>query len=630
MDLSKYRQLFISETQEMLEALSRTLVTLERNPKSAESVNTAFRHFHSIKGMSGTMGFSLIFELAHQLEELMARVRDGRLALGPAIVDLLLEGVDQFGGWINAIDGGAEILAPATRLHHRIGELLTATSPPPAADPAGHASLMSRPGDLLVRAELIEPAEISIRGYLLVRRLGQLGSVIDTVPSLDQLRSGRGSDQVQIALRGADPDRVRGFLEALPDWATVSIQQTVIQPPTPADDDDDFDFDDLAFTGGFGSIELTVPEERVTRPAAIVRPPPPPRSIRVRTAWVDQLLSRIAALQQSAAAIDDPALHRHLTALERQADIVRRAPMSVLTDRLPRVVRDLARQAGKKADLVIEGGDEQLDRGIIEGIDAALTHLVRNAVAHGIEAPAQREAANKTEAGQITLRTEHNRDAVIIELSDDGAGLDAEELARRAAELGLLDPERAQWIAEHDPIQLLRLPGFTTRTVAGEGAGRGIGLDAAAADIEALGGRIAMRTRAEHGTTFEIRVPLIRGVTGLLLLRVAGRIFAVQRAWVRHQVTARAVERVDTVIRAEDEDWPLRIIPGVSPRFGGMVVLFDNPRGALEVDEIMGEPDLLVQPLPAPLDLLPGIAGAVQLPSGEPVLVLAVHGLAVP
>lgn len=619
MDLSKYRQLFVSETQEMLELLGRTLVALERAPRSADHINTAFRQFHSLKGMSGTMGFTPLFELSHQLEELMDRVRGGRLALGPAIVDLLLAGVDQLGTWLGEIDAGGDPVADAGALHERIRHhLLGATQPPPAAEPMGSAPLDSRPGDLVISAALVEPVEISIRGYLLVRRLGQLGSVIDTVPALDRLRSGLGSAEIQVALRGAAEERVRDFLAALPDWTAVRIEQA--RPAEDLDEDDD----DLVFTGSFGEQPSAPP---APQPAAIVRPASAPRSVRIRTAWLDQMLGRLESLRMIAVEIDHPQLHEQIATLEREASAVRLVPMTVLTDRLPRVARDLARQAGKKVELVIEGADEQFDRSIVEGIDAALMHLVRNAVEHGIEAPAQRAAANKPEVGVITLRITSTRDTVIIELTDDGAGIDADQLASRAVQLGLLDGERARWIAAHDPCQLLCLPGFTTRLVAGTGAGRGIGMDAVAADLRALDGRITIVSRADRGTTFQVRLPRVRGVTGLQLVRIGGQIFAIQRAWIERQLYGPAIVRATDGIEVDGVVWPVRTIRGVTPQYGGIVVLLNDPPTAIEVDEIVGEHDLLVQPLPTPLDRLAGIAGAVRLPTGEPILVLAVDGL---
>lgn len=617
MDLSKYRQLFVSETQEMLERLGSTLVALEGSPDSTESINTAFRHFHSLKGMSGTMGFSPMFELSHQLEELMSRVRVGRLALGPAIVDLLLAGVDQLGTWVGEIDSGGAPASEAHGLNQRIRRLLGATAPPPAADISGVTALASRPGDLVLHADLKEPAEISIRGYLLVRRLGSLGSVIDTVPSIDRLRSGLGSAQIKVALRGAAVERVRAFLEALPDWVIGRLEEAGRE--SDAEDDDE-----LVFTGSFGSA----PPSRPSRPAAIVRPAQPPRSIRVRTAWIDQMLGRLEALRESALSIEHPALHAQIAALEREASTVRLVPLSVITDRLPRVVRDHARQVGKKANLVVEGADERIDRSIVEGIDAALTHLVRNAIEHGIEAPPGRAAANKPEVGVVTLHIHSTREAVFIELTDDGAGIDTESLARRACELGLLDEQRAWWLAEHDACQLLCLPGLTTRAVADSGAGRGIGMDAVAADVRALGGGISIRSQSERGTTFQIRLPKIRGVTGLLFVRVAGQIFAVQRAWIHARILGPAIVRTATMVRYDGREWPIRVIPDVTPSFGGMVLLFDNPATALVIDEVVGEHDLLIQPLPTPLDRLPGLMGAVRIAGDPPVLVLAIDDLA--
>lgn len=624
MDLSKYRQLFVSETHEMLDTLGQSLVILENTPDSDEAVNTTFRLFHSLKGMSGTMGFTPFFDLAHLLEELMDRVRAGRLTLGSPVVDLLLAGVDRFRHWIEEIDNGdaPEQTPDVEKLHGKIEHLLRATEQ--VNQPTSRAPdrpLAARPGDLIVQVRLAVPVELTIRGYLLARRLGRLGSVIDTVPSLEQLRAGRCGARLRVAIRGASEDRVRAFVEALPDWTDLRIECT----PAPRDENED----DIVFTGSFGA-----PATRPTPPpreSAIIRRPEPQRSLRVQTAWIDQVLSRTEAVRLAVEGLG-PAHSRLRTlvdALMTETSAVRMVPISVLTDRLPRVVRDMAREVGKRAMLVVESADERVDRAIVEGIDTALTHLVRNAVEHGIERPSVRAAANKPEVGTITLRCRRAHDAVIIELADDGGGVDAERLIQRAIESQLVAPDAARRWASRDLCRLLCVPGLTTRTVANAGAGRGIGMDAVASTIEGLGGHVSVRSRPAHGTVFSLHLPRTRGVTGLRIVVIGGQKFAVHRAWIDRELAGPAVKRAEESVCVGDERWPLLEVPGRPAEFGGVVLLLNEPRAALEVDAIIGNRDMLIQPMPAPFDQVGTASGVARLASGEPVLVLALRELAV-
>lgn len=621
MDLSKYRQLFVSETHEMLDTLGQSLVILENTPNSDESVNTTFRLFHSLKGMSGTMGFTPFFDLAHLLEELMDRVRAGRLTLGPPVVDLLLAGVDRFRQWLEEIDAGdAPQQTPEVEtLHGRIQHLLRATEQvqlPTSRAP--DRPLAARPGDLIVQVRLAVPVELTIRGYLLARRLGRLGSVIDTVPSLDQLRAGRCGARMRVAIRGASEDRVRTFVEALPDWTDLTIECTP-----------DVSEDEIVFTGSFGS-----PASRPTPPpreAAIIRRPEPQRSMRVQTAWIDQVLSRTEAVRLAVEGLG-PAHSRLRTLVDvlmTETSAVRMVPISVLTDRLPRVVRDMAREVGKRAVLVVERADERVDRAIVEGIDTALTHLVRNAVEHGIERPSVRAAANKPEVGTITLRCRRAHDAVIIELADDGGGVDAERLVKRAVASGLVAAEAAQRWANRDLCRLLCVPGLTTRTVANAGAGRGIGMDAVATAIEGLGGHVSVRSRPAHGTVFSLNLPRTRGVTGLRIVVIGGQKFAVHRAWIDRELAGPSVKHTEDSVCVGDESWPLLQVPGRPTEFGGVVLLLNEPRAALEVDAIIGNRDMLIQPVAPPFDAIGTASGVTRMASGEPVLVLALRELAV-
>ncbi|MCA9527363.1 MAG: Hpt domain-containing protein, partial [Myxococcales bacterium] len=545
MDLSKYRHLYVTETQEILENLARTLVDLEGAPSDRERVNTAFRLFHSIKGMSGTMGFSPVFDLAHQLEELMDRVRKGLIDVPGRTMDLLLSGVDRLGQWVADVEVGREPMADlaSRQIHGRIALLLEGSRPPPAVE-APSEPLRRGDGDLMLEVELAQPStQAGVRGYLLRKRLEALGTVVDSAPSAEQLRGGRLTGPLRLALRTTHPaDVVRAFVEVLAEWRIVTVEAGDVAASS---------MEELFFTG---ELDASLAADATPRadPAAIVRPGRSSRTLRVRADWLDELQDSVDTLRALAVRLESqvPAtsadtlteLRRVLVEVGREVRAIRRVPLAVITDPLLRVVRDMARQAGKRAVLRVEGADQPLDRTVIEGVDAALSHLVRNAVEHGLEAPDVRRAAGKAGTGLVAIRCRRLRDEVVLDLADDGAGIDPQRLVQRAVDQGLLPEAEARQLARADLVRLLALPGLTTREEVGALAGRGIGMDAIQSAVVALGGTLQVRTRPGEGTLFRLRLPAVRGLVQLVEVVAGGQTMLVAEAQVREVIAAPVIQ----------------------------------------------------------------------------------------
>lgn len=644
MDLSKYRQLYLSETQENLEKLGRRIVELEARPAQREAVDTVFRLFHSIKGMSGTMGYTPMFDLAHQLEELMDRVRQDAVR-APEVIDALLAGVDRMGRWLGDIEADRLPLvvdAQTEALHARIDALVgaEADSSPATAAPAaldgvepGDIVITLRPGD-----DCPEPA---MRGLVMLRRLGALGQVHASAPTAELLRTGAFDGALRIALATPhDAATIERFVRLAPEWDAPDIE--VAPDVEPADaDDDDLDFVGDLDLGGLDDSVDDAPEPEPApspepAPAAIVRPPPR-RTIRVRTDWLDAMLDRAAELRVVAGHLQaleheapDPRrshllgeLSRLLGELHHDALSARMSALSMLTDRLPRVVRDLARQSGKQATLTVEGDELRVDRAIIEGLDAPLTHVLRNAIEHGVEPPSNRTMLGKPPAGRLRIVGRRVRDEIVIEISDDGQGIDRTHLAERAVRLGLIDGARAELLAERDLCRLVCLPGLSIRDRADALAGRGVGMDAVADAIGALGGRLEVDSARGEGTTVRLRLPRTLGVTRLLLVEAGGRCYAVPQ----HQVgkTVELGEGDPESVEFEGEALPVRALSallGVDAPATGPGLLLTADRVVLRVDRIVGLHDAVQKPLGPLLERAAGLGGVIVDPDGAPVFVL--------
>ena len=703
MDLSKYRHLYVSETQENLDELARRLVELESQPDDRDHIDTVFRLFHSIKGMSGTMGYTPLFELAHELEELMDGVRKRDRRMDPALADVLLAGVDRMVRWVADVEAGRPLVDDDT-LHVQIRSLLATPSDAPAASrPEAVGGLAPEDGDLVIT---LAPAEScpdpGMRGFVLHRKLAGVGEVRGVRPPLEVLRSGQPVDGLTLVLRCAHaPDKIERFIRLAPEWAEVTVRVfEAAAEPEPVfggggdgelsldgfDDDDDLDaLLDLDLGPPQTPAGPEPPREPPTEPdlaaaprpaepetipeaAAIVRPRPA-RTIRVRTDWLDTLLDGVGDLiivsqRMWAVDRDDPRpqmtrllgeLSRLLGGLHAEALSVRMTPLSVLTDRLPRVVRDLCRQVDKRASLVVHGDDQRVDRAIIEGLDAPLAHLLRNAVEHGIEPPDMRLERGKTASGLLVLECRRVRDEIVVELRDDGKGIDGRHLARRAARMGLLDAERAQALAERDLSRLVCLPGLSSREKAGHMSGRGVGMDAVHEAVSALGGRVEVASAVGEGTTITLHLPRTPGISRLLLVEHDGQTYGlplnqVQRTGIFEPAegsngasdmppgavrTARETGSLPDPGLEQDADalplWSLAALLGAAPgevgRRPGVVIEAGRRSGVVLVDRIVGQIDALLKPLGPLLERIGGLSGVTLDSEGRAVFVLDVPRL---
>ena len=778
MDLSKYRQLYVSETQENLEKISQLLVELETKPNDRRAIDTVFRLVHSIKGMSGTMGYTPVFELAHHLEDLMDRFRRLQVPMHTAAIDVILAGADRIGQWLTDVEAEQLPLrndVAATTLHRRIQEMLEgrleapATPPPtssrrlpdtlsptPSSPPAAPPTngLAVEPGDIVITVEM-DPGvpDPGLRGFLLHKKLGDLGRIRAARPDPADLRQGRLDGPVQIVLTSSlDVSQIEGYLSLVPDLRQVHVRREDppkalhavehVDPPTlppeasppvldepmllfsddfgeqppvsiaESDSGDrsgdrngfsrpsatpqpagfsEFDFEDLLGDTireapreerPSGVLALPTPTHTPTLPpfeapelaalsrdpalapepdehpgvaeAAIVRAPRAARSVRVRTDWLDAVLNRTGDLLIIAQRLwnrnqnsPDPVmtealseLSRVLSALHQDALSVRMTPLSVLTVRLPRAVRDMARRSGKRAVLVTRGDDQHLDRAIIEGLDAPLTHLLSNAVEHGIELPELREAHGKRPGGTIQLVCTRVRDEIVVEVSDDGGGVDREKLANRAVEMGLLTRRRAEQLAERDLARLMCLPGLTSRDEPGENAGRGVGLDAVREMVSGLGGTLEMQSEAGVGTTIRLRLPRTPGISKLLLVEADDQVFGLPLARVLNtemfEPAARSEEQGMALVEHQGTRlrlFPLRHLLGL-PRaeagdrpetpFPGVVCHGEEGQFVLAVDRVVGQQDAVMKPLGPLLERIDGLLGVTIDPVGKPVFIVDV------
>ena len=386
-----------------------------------------------------------------------------------------------------------------------------------------------------------------------------------------------------------------------------------------------------------------------------LRPEP---TVRVRAEALDQLLDQAADVMHGIARLREAAkrLPEHVAArLDGDIDRLRRTarelhgrvmsarltPFSSLTERLPRAVRDLAHRLEKTIELDVQGADVELDRTVIEALGDPLSHLVRNAADHGLEDPQTRERAGKPPRGKLTLTARRERDKVIVEVQDDGRGMDAAALRRKAVKSAAMTQEAADALSDDAAYELAFLPGVSTRDDATEVSGRGVGLDAVQRKVESLGGKASIRSVPGKGTTFVLELPLSVSMANLLLVQVGGELYGVPLHRVllttEYDLSARGGEGFDArslvvmgeLVRAYGLaklfGLPSLAPPGPRPF---VVMEVDGLRFAVSVDRLVGQEEAVLKPLFPPLDRVRGLAGITVLGNGRPLLVLDPRGLA--
>ena len=632
--MSRYLGLFVAEASEHLEALGRDLVSLEGTP-TAETVDSLFRHAHSVKGMSASMGLEPIAQLAHRVEDLVDVARRVPGSLGRERVDLLLLATDTM---LALVRGTGEGNAPAQQpeLLGKLSEAvvaLTGQQPRPTKvaqvdplTPGPAAPLAARRFEIRFR---ILPAAQSPgpRAFLVYKKLTALGSVTNLRPSLEDLRAGSIPDgKVALVLEtdgGLEP--VRTALGLVPEVELTSAEalvETAANPPAAA-------------------------------PAPTAESA---RTVRVRTELLDDFLEMAGELLLATARLRDigrhfpehgrpvldegvDRLHSLVKDLHGKVMGARMTPVAVVTDQLPRAARDLARKRGKDVEVTVTGAEIEIDRAILDAIAEPLLHVLRNAVDHGIETPEVRVSAGKPARGQLHISVRRTRERVVVELEDDGRGMDPEKLRASAVARGRLSAEAAARLSPREALLLACLPGVSTANDVDDVSGRGVGMDAVKRSVESLGGALELDSQPGRGTRVTLRLPLTVAVVQLLLVRAGGEVLGLPITKVLGAVelpegalqrspSADLLSYGQQLVPAHDLARLLELPPGPSPRTRPWVVMeAEEGTVALGVEALLGQEEAVLKALSRPLDRVAGLAGVTILGNGRPVFILDVPRL---
>ena len=660
MDITRFHAAFFEESREGLDAMERGLLSLESGAGTAdaETINVIFRAAHSIKGGAATFGFSSVTDLTHLLETLLDEARAGRRVLDQAAIGALLVSVDVLRSLLAACEHGSPIDAQALAAARDALDALLAGEAPVAAAAAEAAPAAA--GDWRIAFAPAPSMFLSGNDPLrILRELaghGELGvECIDArLPPFTDMDPFEAYLAWNLTLPGSVP---RAAIDEAFAWVSdecdLGIEASALAPaaePAPR-------------SLGNAPAPVSAPAATAATEAVAAtarRGGDADNSIRVAVAKVDALINLVgelvitqAMLRQRSEHLDpvaNEALMSGLVQLERNTrDLqesvmgVRMLPVDFAFSRFPRMVRDIATRLGKKVQLRTHGEATELDKGVIEKIVDPLVHLVRNAIDHGLELPDERRAAGKDETGTLSLSAAHQGANIVIEIGDDGRGLDRERILRKAAERGIAMPDNP---TDAQVWDLVFAPGFSTADTLTDLSGRGVGMDVVRKNIAALGGQVEIRSRAGHGTTVVIRLPLTMAIVDGMSVAVGEEVFIVPLSMVVESLLptpadVRTIAGEARVLRVREDYLPLLDLASqyglpaaargqgedAPPRIA-VVVEADGRRLALEVDELLGQQQVVVKNLESNYKRVAGVSGATILGDGRVALIVDAGGLA--
>ena len=597
---------FLIEAREHLSQIEGQMLALERDPTAIETIHTVFRAFHTIKGLAGFLDFASIQAVAHEIETLLDLARNGKRAVDGPIVDLVLESGDFLQGELNAIEDALAREAPLT--------------------PANNARLVARIRDLIALKPLPPPAYSA-------QLLQAAETAVDAEPcpanAVEPVMDVSSAQPFELGWPAAPSAKS----DHAPQPAPAAMTSAVQQPEAPA---------------SMGSEAKSIPVQRNVSDAG---------SVRVETAKLDHLMNMVGEIviaqslirhNQALASLTDSRLLGDLSQLARVTAEVQRATLSMrmvpvgqLFSRIERVIRDLSRKAGKQIILETSGAETEIDKTVAEELSDPLLHMIRNSVDHGIEAPSERVAAGKHPEARIRLSAFHKGGEIVIAISDDGRGLNAERIRAKAEQRGLV--QAGAILAEAEIHNLIFEPGFSTAEQITDISGRGVGMDVVRRNVEKLRGTIETQSALGLGTTFLLKLPLTLAIIDGLVIVLGSEQFIIPISAVREIFrpgvqTLFSVHGREEMVLVRDRLLPvLRLHEQLSVRAGvgtgdpasGLLIVVESSgrHFCIAVDDLVGKQEVVIKSLGGLLENLPALSGCAVLGDGRVGLILDIEGI---
>lgn len=652
--MQQYRDVFLSEAAEYLQAITDALLALEADPNDLEPVETLFRGAHSLKGMAAMMNYDRTAELTHKMESLMDSVRKREQAVDSSLIDLMLRATDVVRAVIDdESNGKSEVdttemvgflgrraegdIAAEEAPSDEIAPEPEEQTPAEESQPEAPVDLGEGEGTLYrVTISLDQDSVLkSVRAYMALKRLNHMGSVVDTKPSARELEDEQFGDSFEAIVRTNEgAEEIVRALTAISEVAEVQVaviaERAEGRPAAESAPSEQGD-----------AVERTRRAPRLSDT----------QTVRVSIAHLDTLVnlvgelvilrSRLAAISSTIdrrdlnEALED--LHRVSGELQHEVMQTRMVPVGNIFNRFPRMVRDLAHDLGKEVAFDMGGLDIELDRTVLDEIGDPIVHLLRNSIDHGIEPPERRRAAGKPERGRVSLTAVRERDQVRIVVSDDGKGIDPEKIWAKACKLGLAETTARDSYSIRDILAFTCVPGFSTAEQTTKVSGRGVGMDVVKGKIEHLGGTLVIHSVPGQGTEFVLTLPLTLAIIQALMLGARGQVFALPLSAVSEvlsldEIPIRSIDGSPVVVLRDESVAPLMHLECLLAGEGsvravpeeGHIVLLESGSDvqALAVPTILGRQEIVIKPLSPMFKQIRGLGGATVLGDGRVALIL--------
>mgnify|MGYP000247603399 CR=1 FL=1 len=695
MDVTQYLEIFLDETKEHLQSLSDQFMILEQEPDNMDTINEIFRSAHTLKGMAGTRGYKRMQTLTHDMENVFSEVRNNTIKVDGAMVDLLFQCLDALEEYTENIQNtGDEGTNDNEHLIKALNDYLAKNSgdgaPQPAkeekkepakeepkqeagADPGKEKWREIKLGDTehTVIAEAKKQGKKCLgvtvyvqescilkaaRAFLVYKALEELGDMIVSVPSAQDIEDEHFEfDFSVIILTDADVETVKNAILNVSEIEAAYVGE--VEPVQPEE-----------AVKPAAIAEAQPKEEEQPKKAAPAAPakaadkkpiskPIVNRTVRVDIEKLDVLMNLVSELIIAKNSLVSTSsqegiltnntfneqieyLESVTTNLHESVMKVRMVPIETVVQKFPKMIRDLSKKLDKKMQLIMSGEETELDRTVVDEIGDPLMHLLRNSADHGLESAEVRKERGKPEVGSIFLNAYQDGNNVIIEVRDDGNGIDVEAVKKKAIERGTITPEQAENMADKDVIGLLFLPSFSTSEKVTDVSGRGVGLDVVKSKIESLSGEVEVKTKLGEGSTFIIRLPLTLAIIQALMVEVGGEKYAIPLGSIQ---TIEDVEPAEIKYVQAKEVINLRgtVIPLIrlnevldnestkKPDENLLVIIVKkgDKLAGLVVDELMGQQEIVIKSLGNYINKNKIISGATILGDGEIALILDTNAL---
>ncbi len=671
-DMNEYLDLFLQETEEQLTILEAEIGKLQADPTD-DRIGSIFRAAHTIKGSSRAMGFANYADLTHEFENVLFKVRDRSLVVTPEIADCLIQTVDIMLGGKEMLAETGQDIATYPELVDMLNAFAAGASGGVSATKSKKKQVVTWPSEVIktlnalptlagiyeIRVELDETCGMKyVRMFMAISAINGCGEILWANPVQEKLEAEEFDFEARFLVAlNANPVDVSKSLSAIGEVKSVDVT-----PYTPADEGI------KAQPENTPAVMETMVERGNDRRQADRRAPEAKRessqTIRVDVSLLDNLMNlvgelvidrtrlsqigaNIAAKASSGEEVESLAetvghIGRVTSELQEEIMRARMLPIDTVFQRFPRLVRDLSRNLGKKVEMVIEGGETEVDRSVIEGISDPLIHMIRNSVDHGLESSAEeRIAAGKPEVGTVRLTAKHKDNAIWVEIIDDGRGIDPHRLRAKAVEKGLMSAEAASRLSDRDAQMLIFHSGFTTAKEVTDVSGRGVGMDIVRSNIMAMGGLIDLESTVGVGTRFILKLPLTVAIMGGLLSRVSDVDYVMPIGSIIETlaIDAQPITKVgrQPVIILRGQTVPILKLRNVFKVPGSftkesadnyvVVVGSAEQKVGLVVDRLLGEQEVVIKSISKYCGELPGISGATILGNGRVALIVDVNSV---